>query len=130
MLPHKDAVAAFRKWCILIQLPKTASGHSAFVLHGRRMQRVKLRQIMKHLFQTIAVAVSLALSAFVASAQTYYVAGNIINGWGGPQGSLMTGGPTIYSNVIAGTAGTFQNLKGDVSRLVLRAEYRPHCVSV
>lgn len=48
----------------------------------------------------------------IAQAQPYYIAGDFINAWGGPQGSLMYGGPTIYTNVVTGgVAGNYEQLK-------------------
>jgi hypothetical protein len=48
----------------------------------------------------------------MAQAQQYFIAGDFINGWSSPQGSLMYGGPTIYTNVVTGgTPGNYEQLK-------------------
>jgi len=45
-------------------------------------------------------------------AQSYYIAGDTINGWSSAQGSLMYGGPVIFTNVVTGgTSGSYEQLK-------------------
>jgi hypothetical protein len=77
-----------------------------------------MKTSIHNLFGKIATVTTLAAVAifFTAAsrsqAQTYYNSGDFINGWSGPQGSLMSGGPTAYTNVITGgTAGSYQQLK-------------------
>ncbi|HEY4415686.1 MAG TPA: hypothetical protein VGO57_08345 [Verrucomicrobiae bacterium] len=65
-------------------------------------------------FATIAMlaAATFFSTASRTQAQTYYNSGDFINGWANPQGSLMSGGPAAYTNVIVGgTPGNYQQLK-------------------
>jgi len=63
-------------------------------------------------FKTFAMAGLIAAAASVSQAQSYFNAGDFINGWSGPQGSQMYGGPAIYTNVVTGgTPGTYEQLK-------------------
>jgi hypothetical protein len=53
----------------------------------------------------------LAASALNSQAQSYYLAGDFVNGWNSAAGSQMSGGP-VYSNTITGgTAGNYQEMK-------------------
>ena len=67
---------------------------------------------MKHSFKLFAMAGLLVAAISSSQAQSYYLSGDFINGWSGPQGSLMSGGPVIYTNLVTGgTAGSYEQLK-------------------
>jgi len=67
---------------------------------------------MKHPFKKFAVIGFIVAAVSVSQAQPYFVAGDFINFWSGPQGSQMSGGPVIYTNVvIGGTSGQYEQLK-------------------
>jgi hypothetical protein len=67
---------------------------------------------MKHSFKTFVVAGLLVAAVSGSQAQSFFLAGDFINGWSGPNGSAMYGGPVIYTNVVSGgTPGTYEQLK-------------------
>ena len=67
---------------------------------------------MKNPFKLFAVGGAVAAAASISQAQPYFNSGDYINGWNGPQGSQMYGGPAIYTNVVTGgTPGYYEQLK-------------------